>query len=47
MDGPGDCHIEWSKPDTERQIMYDIASIWNLFKCANELTYKTEIESQM
>ena len=25
MDGPRDCHTEWSKSDTERQISYDIA----------------------
>ena len=24
MDGPGDCHTEWSKSDRERQILYDI-----------------------
>ena len=32
MDGPRDCHIEWSKSDRERQISYDIAYIWNLKK---------------
>ena len=32
MDGPGDCHTEWSKSDTERQISYDIAYMWNLKK---------------
>ena len=31
MDGPRDCHTEWSKSDTERQI-YDIAYMWNLKK---------------
>ena len=31
MDGPGDCHTEWSKSDTERQI-YDTAYMWNLKK---------------
>ena len=29
MDGPGDCHTEWSKSDRERQISY-IAYMWNL-----------------
>ena len=30
MDGPRDCHTEWSKSD--RQISYDIAYMWNLKK---------------
>ena len=32
MDGPRDCHTEWSESDTERQISYDIAYMWNLKK---------------
>ena len=32
MDGPGDCHTEWSKSDRERQVSYDIAYMWNLKK---------------
>ena len=37
-----------SKSDRERQISYDIASMWNLKKNGtNEHIYKTEIESQM
>ena len=35
---------------TEKQISYDIAYVWNLKKRekgTNELIYKTEIESQM
>ena len=48
MDGSRDCHTEWSKSDRERQVSYDIAYMWNLKKNGtNELTYKTEIESQM
>ena len=49
MDGPRDCHTEWSKSDRERQIPYDIAYMWNLKKKngINEPIYKTEIESQM
>ena len=48
MDGPRDCHTEWSKSDTERQISYDSAYMWNLRKQkgTNELIYKTEVESQ-
>ena len=45
MNGPRDCHTEWSKSD--RQI-YDIAYMWNLKKMGtNELVYKIEVESQM
>ena len=45
MDGPRDCHTEWSKSDTERQISC-ITYMWNLKKKkdTNELIYKTEIE---
>ena len=32
MDGPGNHHTKWSKPDRERQMSYDIAYIWNLKK---------------
>ena len=32
MDGPRDCHTEWSKSDRERQISYVIAYTWNLKK---------------
>ena len=31
MDGPKDCHTEWSKSDRERQISY-ITYMWNLKK---------------
>ena len=31
-DGPGDCHTEWSKSDTERHISCDITYMWNLKK---------------
>ena len=30
MDGPRDCHTEWSKSDREGQISYDITYMWNL-----------------
>ena len=32
MDGPRDCHNEWSKLDRERQISYDITYMLNLKK---------------
>ena len=43
-----DCHIEYSKPDRERQILYIIYT-WNLKKenSTCESIYSTEIESQM
>ena len=47
MDGLRDYHPKWSKSDRERQILYDIASMWNLKKNdTNELIYKTEIDPQ-
>ena len=30
MEGPRDCHTEWSKSDREKQILYDIAYMWHL-----------------
>ena len=32
MDGPRDCHSEWSKSDREGEILYDIPYMWNLKK---------------
>ena len=29
MDGPRDCHTEWSKSERERQISCDITNMWN------------------
>ena len=45
MDGPRDCHTEWRKSDTERQI-YDITYTWNLKNNTNEYIYKTVTDSQ-
>ena len=45
MHGPRDYHTKWSKSDRERQISYDIAYMWNLKKCTNELIYKTETQT--
>ena len=43
-----DCHIECSKQDRERQILY-MTYMWNLKKenSTCESIYNTEIESQM
>ena len=30
IDGCRDCHIEWNKLDTERQISHDTAYMWNI-----------------
>ena len=44
MDGPRDCHNEWSKSEKEK---YDIAYMKNLKRNdTNELIYKTETGSQ-
>ena len=49
MDGPRDCHTEWSKSEIERQISYNSTHIWNLIykNDINELIYKTERDSQI
>ena len=46
MNGPRDCHTEWSKSDRERQMSYDITYMWNLKKDTNEFIYKAEANSQ-
>ena len=43
MDGPREYHI---KSDIERQILYDVTYMQNLKTHANELIYRTEIDSQ-
>ena len=48
MDGPRDCHAEWSKSEREREILCDIAYLQNLKRNdINELIYKTETDSQI
>ena len=50
MDGPKLCRTEWSKSDRERQISYDIAYVWNLYKKRkgkNGFIYNTEVQSQV
>ena len=32
MDEPRDSHTEWSKSERERQILYEVAYMWNLKK---------------
>ena len=32
MDGPRECHTEWSKSEREKQISYNNAYMWNLEK---------------
>ena len=32
MDGPRDCHTEWSRSEREKQISYINAYMWNLEK---------------
>ena len=47
MDGPRNCHTEWSKSHREREILYDIVYMQSLKgNDTNELTYKTETDSQ-
>ena len=45
MDGPGDCHTEGIKSDSE--VSYDITYMQNLKRNdTDELIYKTERDSQ-
>ena len=32
MDGPWGHYIKWSKPDTERQLLYCVTYMWNLIE---------------
>ena len=46
MDGPRECHTEWSKSDRGRQMSYGVTYVQSK-NGTNEFIYKTEIESQM
>jgi len=47
MDGPRECHNEWSKSDGEGEIPYSIPYMWDLERNdTNELAYETEKDSQ-
>ena len=46
MDGPRDFHTKWRKSDKDRQILYDIAYMWNLKNDTNELIHRTDIDSR-
>ena len=47
MDGPRECHTEWSKSDREGEILYNISYMWNLKRNdTNELTYKIDLQTQ-
>ena len=43
MDGPEECHTEWSKSDREGVLSYDIHYMWNLKRNdTNELIKQKE-----
>ena len=46
LDGPRDCHTEWSKSAREKQILYNITYMWNVENYTDELICKAEIEIQ-
>ena len=52
VDGPRDCHTEWSKSGREKQIPYANTYIWNLKKkekerkCSEEPRFKMGIKMQ-
>ena len=48
MDGPRECHTEWSKSDREGEISYDIPYVWNLKRNdTNELTKQKETKEEI
>ena len=46
MDGPRDCHTAWSTADTERQIPYNIAHVWDRKRAqANLFTRQSRVSN--
>ena len=46
MDATSDSLIQWRKPETERQILYDITYMWTPKRGTEEPLYTTETHSQ-
>ena len=47
MNGPGECHTEWSQSDREGGVSHGIPYVWNPKRNdTNDLTYKTETDLQ-
>ena len=49
VDGPKDCHTEWSKPEKENQISYINTYMWNLEKwyrwtCLQSMNREADVE---
>ena len=42
MDGPRDYHTKWSKSERERQLPYDMTSMWTLKHDINKYTKETD-----
>ena len=42
MDGTRASHTKWNKPESKRQMPYDITYSWNLEYSTYDPTYKTE-----
>ena len=47
MDGPGDCHAEWSKSEREKQISYINAYMWSLKNATEWQICKSELETKL
>ena len=47
VDGPRDCHTEWSKSEREKQISYIKTYMWSLEKRYRWTVCKADIETNM